>query len=116
MELVVDLRTGALDLRDPDDFGSFAVRVSPGQEGDAAGTDAVGALAAALSVHDAGRVDHDGDAFVPPEAVRRLAVASGAATDAGWEGRFEEMLAYASTKGWIAADGAIRAHVEWGDA
>ena len=116
MELVVDLRTGALHLRDPDDFGRFAVRVSSGQEGDGAGTDAVGALAASLSVHDAGRVDHDGDAFVPPEAVRRLAVASGAATGPGWEHGFEEMLAYASTRGWIADDGAIRAHVEWGGA
>lgn len=30
-----------------------------------------------------------------------------------WEARLDEMLAAAAAHGWIAADGAVRAHVEW---
>jgi hypothetical protein len=35
------------------------------------------------------------------------------AGDAGWLGRLDQMLGYAASRGWVNADGAVRAHVEW---
>lgn len=115
MELVVDLATAVVTLRDPEVFTAFAVRALPGQAGDGAGTDALGALAAALSVHDAGWVDQAGNVFVPPDAVRSLAAAalSGGTVDTDWDAGFRAMVEHAATKGWIADDGSIQAHVEW---
>ena len=117
MEIVVDLVTARIVARDPEDLKRFGVRVLPGQVGDAEGTVALGALAAALSIHGAGWVDKAGVVFVPADAVRRLAseaaVAAGGALGPEWEQGFTAMLEYAATKGWIGDDGAIQAHIEW---
>ncbi|MGO8871874.1 MAG: hypothetical protein ACLQPH_10845 [Acidimicrobiales bacterium] len=117
MELVVDLSTAAVSLRHYEDLGRFSVQVVRQEPDDDGGNGALGALAAALSLHDAGTVAPDGDVLVPQGAVRRLAET--AATDAGgslddaWESGLGAMVAYAGTKGWLADDGSIRAHVEW---
>ena len=117
MELVVDLSTGVVTLADVDDMDGFAVRAVPIDGEDAAATGALGALAAALSLHDVGTVDPGGDVFVPPAAIERLAgqVASDADRSLGpdWHTGFRHMLDYAATHGWISEDGAVRAHVEW---
>jgi hypothetical protein len=118
MELVVDLSTAAVSLRDHNSMTGFAVLAIPEQPGDGERNGALGALAAALSVHDAGTVDPDGDVLVPVTALERLADEAAGRDGQGlgpdWGGRFATMLQYAATKGWLADDGSIRAHVEWG--
>lgn len=53
----------------------------------------------------------DGDAFVPPAALRALA--GDRAEDPAWTAQLADMLGYAASKGWIReSDGAIQAHVE----
>jgi len=119
MELVVDLSTGAVDLHDGGAMGRFSLRAVRREAGDGGGNGALGALAAALSVHDAGTVEPNGDVAVPAAAVRRLAAeaaeAQGHSLDGEWESGFAAMLEHASTAGWITGDGSIRVHVEWGD-
>jgi len=117
MDVVVDLVTAGVALHQPEVLTSFAVRVLPGQEGDGAGTEALGAVAAALSVHDAGWIDPAGVAFIPTESVRRLAAlaaeAAGQPLGDAWDDNFAAMLEYAATLGWISEGGAIQAHIEW---
>jgi hypothetical protein len=112
MELVVDLSTAAVALEGRDDMERFSVLVVPGQQGDGA----LGAVAGALSVQDAGVVGPDGDVLVTVAAVKRLADeaarAEGRPLASEWERGFASMLEYADTRGWIT-DGAIRAHIEW---
>jgi hypothetical protein len=57
----------------------------------------------ALGAFDA---DH---AFLDPAALRRLA--AGRVGD-DWNERFGAMVDYATSKGWVAADGRLQAHVE----
>jgi hypothetical protein len=119
MEVVVDLSVGGVLLEHRDDVGRFAVRARRGHPGHGEDQGALGTLAAALSLHDAGTVDPAGDVLVPPAAVRRLATEAaleeGRLLDPGWEAGFAGMLEYAADKGWIADDGAIRAHLVWGE-
>src|ERR1035437_8076732 len=124
MEVVVDLGTAGVALHQPDDMQRFAVRaVSPQTDNGAAdgqAATALDSLAAALREHDIGRVDPDGNVFIPPDTVRTLAAR--AASNAGgqlpaeWETNFASMLEFAASKGWIASDGAMAAHIEWSDA
>jgi hypothetical protein len=117
MELVVDLSTGDVVLRRHQDLQRFSVQarlVGP-EDGPAEG--ALGALSAALRVHEVGTVGPDGDVLVPTAAVRRLAVDAakedGSPLDAEWDDGFSGMVQFAATKGWTSEDGALRAHVEW---
>ena len=122
MEVVVDLGTAGVALRQPEDMAHFAVRaVSPDRDrASGRSTAALDALAAALGDHALGRLDADGTVFIPPDKVRALA--ERAASDAGrplsaeWEANFASMLEFAASKGWIASDGAVAAHIEWSDA
>jgi hypothetical protein len=124
MEVVVDLGTAEVALHQPDDLQRFAVRAvshrTDGGAADGPATTALASLTAALREHDIGRVDPDGTVFIPPDAVRTLAAR--AATNAGgqlpaeWETNFALMLEFAVSKGWIASDGAMAAHIEWSDA
>ncbi len=114
MDVMVDLTTKEISLRDSQDLGRFSVRavLAPGpgsRPGD------LGAVAEVLAVRGAGRRDPSGDLLVDPEAVRALAHegSSGPAPDAGWDAGFASMLDHAASKGWVADDGWIRAHVEW---
>jgi hypothetical protein len=126
MELIVDLSAREVSMRGETDLQRFAVVAVPGPEGGSGhgpsdgpagetGRDA--ALAATLARADAGRLDPSGDVLVPVDAVRRLATesatAQGTVLDTGWESGLADMVAYAATRGWIADDGSIRAHVEW---
>jgi hypothetical protein len=119
MELVVDLSSGAVALRDGDDMERFSLQVDRREASDGGENGALGALAAALSVHDAGSVQPDGGVLIPPDAVRRLAAEAAAQQRRPlgdeWEAGFTAMLEYAARAGWIAEDGAIRVHVEWRD-
>jgi hypothetical protein len=119
MELVVDLSTASVVLRQRDEAKRFSVVALPNQPGDDAGNGALGALAAALSLHDVGTVDPGGDVFVAADVVRRMAADAateeGQLLDSEWEADFASMLEVAAANGWIAEDGSIRAHVVWRD-
>jgi len=119
MELVVDLSTGAVDLHDGDEMERFSLQALRREASDGGDNGALGALAAALSVNDAGTVEPNGDVAVPATAVRRLAAeaadAQGRSLGDEWESGFAAMLEHAATAGWIAEDGSIRVHVEWKD-
>lgn len=117
MELLVDLSTGDVVLRRHQDLKHFSVQARLVHPGDGPAQGALGALSAALRVHEVGVVGPDGDVLVPTAAVRRLAVDAakedGMTLDPGWEAEFTGMVQYAATKGWTSEDGALRAHVEW---
>jgi hypothetical protein len=117
MELVVDLSTGGVMLREREDLQRFSVQAVPEHPGDGPAEGALGALAAALSVHAVGTVGPDGDVLVPTAALRRLAVDAaredGTSLAPDWETEFVGMVDYAASKGWTAEDGSLRAHVEW---
>ncbi|HMD46363.1 MAG TPA: hypothetical protein VKG43_09395 [Acidimicrobiales bacterium] len=108
MVIVVDLTNGIVTLVAPDDTDHFAVRVSA--PAGATGSSSAGGLARILAATGVGRLDAGGDAFVDPEAVRFRAAGQ---VDDRWDDRFAAMCRFATTKGWTADDGAIRAHVEW---
>lgn len=117
MRLVVDLSTGSVSLDDPAETEHFLVLVLPAEPGDRNDAAALGAVAAALSVHDAGTVDPEGNAFIPVDVVRRLAAAGAEdrrTLGADWQSRFAAMLAQASEHGWVTDEGSIQAHIEWG--
>jgi hypothetical protein len=118
VRVVVDLSSGAVSLEELSDMERFSVLVLPAAPGDATDAAALGAVAAALSVHDAGTVDLDGNAFIPLDVVLRLADeaarAAGSSPDPAWEARFSSMVDQARTRGWVSDEGAIRAHIEWG--
>ena len=93
----------SLTLEEPDDCTRFHLEghdVSPEQAADV------------LTDARAGRLDPEdpADAWIEPEAVRRMA--DGRVGD-DWDERFEGMVGYARSKGWVAEDGAIQAHCEW---
>jgi hypothetical protein len=117
MELVVDLSTGDVVLRQHQDLQRFSVQARLVHPGDGPAEGALGALSAALRVHEVGIVGPDGDVLVPTAAVRRLAGDAakehGSSLDPDWEAEFTGMVQYAATKGWTSDDGDLRAHVEW---
>lgn len=118
MRVVVDLSSGSVSMEDPSDLERFSVLVLPAVPGDPTDAAALGAVAAALSVHDAGIIDPEGNAFIPVDSVRRMAEeaarASGGRLEAEWEPRFIAMIEEASERGWVTDEGALRAHIEWG--
>ncbi len=105
-------------LREREDMERFSVHALPLHPGDGPADGALGALAAALSVHSVGTVGPDGDVLVPTAAVRRLASDAaredGMSLGSGWEDEFEGMVAFATARGWTSDDGSLRAHIEWG--
>jgi hypothetical protein len=104
MFVQVDLRTQPplVSLEEPDDTARFHVSVL--------GPPDVRRVFGALVDAAAGRLEGD-EAFIAIDAVRRLAAGR---VEPDWAARFDEMLEYARTKGWIDDAGvAIRAHLEW---
>jgi hypothetical protein len=99
--VLVRLGGATARLDDPDDCGRFSVAAD-------AGVDAGAALAGQGL---GGPVEGDpGHVWVAVDGVRRLA--AGRVGD-GWDERFDGMLAYARTKGWLDDTGsAIKGHVE----
>ena len=98
MEIVVSNDTPE-QLEAPDEFGRFAIVVSSG---------AVRNLDGALE--GIARIEDGTHAWVSPQAVRKLAARE---DDPAWNGRFDAMLAFAADRGWLASDGAIRAHIDF---
>jgi hypothetical protein len=119
MEVMVDLAGGRVWLEGWEDFGSLAVSARAVRPGEVDQRDHDG-LAVALGGASAGWIDEDGDARIPPGALRALAAsaadADGLELGSDWEAAFTGMLDDAGSSGWIDDDGAVRAHVEWRDA
>lgn len=89
-------------LEEPDDCTRFHLAVVGGPD--------IGRVFGALVDAAAGRLDGD-HALITIDAVRRMA--AGRVGD-DWDARFDGMLAYARTKGWIDDTGhAIQAHLEY---
>ncbi len=87
---------GGVVLEGADDFKRFAISAAPGAP-----------LASALM--GIARLEGEGHAWVFPDALRRLAPQAGTPA---WEEGFGKMLAFATSKGWVDAEGAVRAHIE----
>ena len=88
-----------IQLEDPDDCGSFAVRA------DGLTLAEVGSI---LEASRTGRTDSS-NAFIDPGAIARLAAGRGGP---GWTERLEAMLAFAKSKGWTDAQGWVQGHIE----
>ena len=89
-----------LTLEEPDDCTRFSLRaegIGPSDAEEALARDGVGTLAG-------------DDAFIDPNVLRRLAAGK---TGSKWDERFDAMVAYARSKGWISESGAIQAHCDW---
>lgn len=87
---------GAVTLEEADNFRRFSVAAAP----DAPLSSALDGIA---------RLEGATHAWVSPSALRRLAPQAG---QPEWEEGFGKMLAYAGSKGWTDAEGAVRAHIE----
>src|ERR1017187_1019967 len=86
-------------LEEPDDCGRFHL---------VCGIDP-GLLAPALAEANGGAVEGDQTPGINREAIVR---AVGDRVGPDWGERFGAMVEHAETKGWVTADGNIRAHVE----
>jgi hypothetical protein len=94
----------AVTLEEPDDCTRFHLAVVGGRD--------VGRVFGALVDAAAGRLEGD-HALITIDSVRRMA--AGRVAD-DWAGRFDAMLDYARTKGWVdETNNAIQAHVEYGE-
>jgi hypothetical protein len=98
MEIRIDATTAT--LAEPDDFKAFRVVVK--------GDLAPDAYAAAVAPF--GRIADADHVFVTVEGLKRLA--GERAQDPQWNASLDGMLGYAASQGWLADDGAIRAHVD----
>jgi hypothetical protein len=92
--MIVDISDTAVALTDPDDCGRFDVRVPSALP--------VEALDAVLAGAGAGQ--RSGPDQVAVEISWLRSSARDVAPD--WPDRFEKMLAFAGTKGWLTDDGA----------
>jgi hypothetical protein len=98
--MMVDLTHSPAEVREPDDLKRLHV-LAP------AGLDVDGALRAS----GLGSQGLDGRVLLDVAALRGAAEAL--AADPGWAAGWDAMVAYAGSKGWLAADGAaLVAHVE----
>ena len=104
MIIEVDLTSGvpSVELTDAEDCKRFHLGVR--------GTDR-DALAAVLAGQGLGSALPSGDVMISMAAVKRLALGR---VGPGWNERFDGMVAYAETKGWVdTASGSLQGHVEW---
>lgn len=97
IRILQDLKTR---LDDPDNFRDFKIVAETAK-------DRLEDIGAALKESGAGAVD-GAHAWISEAWLRANKSGSGA-----WEEGFGKMLDYAKSKGWLDADGRIRAHVEW---
>jgi len=91
--MVIVPRDEGLDVLEPMDFRRFSVSAGPTAERRSTAV-----------------VSYDGDAAWVAEAALRAW--PGGTEIAGWQDGLSAMIAYARTKGWVRADGAVRAHFE----
>lgn len=108
MDITVDLHDAGphTELVDPTDFTRFRVLVLAPAGRTTGLTEALKGL---------GRIDtgSGSHAFITPHGLRSLA--GDLADDPRWNASLDGMIAYASSQGWTATDGAIRAHIAWAD-
>jgi hypothetical protein len=91
----------AVELVEPEDFKRFQVTVRGGD---------TAALEEVLATKGIGRLLPSGDAMIDTSAVARMA---GGRVSEDWEAKFDAMLMYAASKGWMdGPGGSIQAHVE----
>lgn len=92
--MIIDITDAAVTLTDPDDCGRFHVRVPAGVP-----METIGGLLAAAG---AGQLTGPDQVAVDVGWLRSSA--RDVASD--WDDRFDKMLAFAGTKGWLTDDGA----------
>ena len=91
---------GRVLLDAPEDFRRFAVSIDPIAAARGLDREALAGI---------GRQDGPEHIWISPETVCRLAAP---ADPASWAEGFRRMLAYAAERGWVSADGELRAHIE----
>jgi hypothetical protein len=100
--MYLQVTTDSLTVEEPDDCRSLAVRVRSG---------AIARLADALAADGLGRPSDDDHVELVLDRLRERAAAG--PVGPGWAERWDAMIAYATTKGWVSADGTtVRAHIE----
>lgn len=101
--MIIELAPGHCAVTDADDCTRLHV---------ATGLATIQETGAALRDAGIGRIDDDGThALIDLGRLRALAGA--AATRPDWGARWDAMVAYATGKGWVSADGrCVRAHIE----
>jgi hypothetical protein len=98
--MIVDITDGAAVLAEPDDCGRFEVRVADGLP--------TGTLDTVLSTTGAGRRSGSDQVAVNVAWLRTVA----RDVQADWPDRFDKMLTFAGTKGWLTDDGtAVLGHI-----
>ncbi len=104
----VDLATSSISLAEADDVGGFKVSAA-GQPPDGSADDA--AVGALLAEAGGGRAAQEPDhVWVAIDTVRLLAADQ---VGEDWAERFDAMVAYAATKGWLDEAGThIKAHID----
>ncbi len=90
-------RAGGLMLADPDDFTRFSVGIEDEDK-----------IRARSELGKIARIE-GGHAWIAQDAIRALAPR---ASEPGWQSGFGKMVAFASKKGWLDGQNAIRAHIE----
>ena len=99
MYVEASLSTGSSTLREVEDLNRLSVTLD--QPGNADQID--------RALGDLGRPDGVDHAWLNIENLRR---ASGRADDPAWTERFDAMISFAGSRGWLTAEGdAVRAHV-----
>lgn len=96
--VVIVVSRNGVALEQQDDFRAFRIDVRDGLAQDAL-RHALAPLATLEGAH----------AWVSEAALRGLPAVR---DDAAWQGKLDGMVAYARTRGWVDASGAIRAHIE----
>jgi len=100
MHLRVDA-SGAVTLDDPDDCTSFSIT------GVAPSSAAVEAAVRASGIELCDGATHG---YVAPDVVVLLAEGR---VGEGWAERFDGMVRFAGSKGWLDGSGRIRGHTDW---
>lgn len=96
--MIVVVSQDGVDLEEPDDCSAFHL------VGRDVGPDEVQGAVSGIGAFDG---EH---AWIEQEVVRTLAEGS---VGEDWDDRFDAMVTFAIGKGWVDAEGRIRAHVEW---
>ena len=93
--------TGAVTLCDPSVFTSLDVLVDPQSP-----------ERLEQSIARIGSRDGPGHVRLSPSVLRFLSSHAGSAE---WDAKFDAMIAYAASKGWLDAQGRVRAHLTFGE-
>ncbi len=92
--------TSTVSLDEPDDCTRFHVSAF------GLNAERVGEV---LAEHSLGTM-RGSEAYIDPAVIEGM---TGERVSHDWPDRFAGMLAYAEKKGWLDADGAVQAHIEW---